>query len=189
MEPLFSAASKTMILAAAPRRVRLPASVLPAASESHWIGVAAALLKMGSIRETKGTFDVIWLTKRLNPKIENTEELPPADRVGLKTETRESSRPLLATVFITMNMEAKKIKVPQSTSFIACLRSELITNAAEPPIKATMAIGAPVVSDVRKPSTTTAAMIPDARAPFRFFSIVFGSGSSETRLVLKKSFR
>ena len=107
VSPLFSAFWMMITLLAAPRIVRLPASVLPAASAMSCTVVPPACWITGWKRATKGTFEMNWLMMTLVPRMTGTEEI-------LLLVTNVWKNPVCQTVSIKTNIAAKKTSVGQS---------------------------------------------------------------------------
>src|SRR5512137_169417 len=104
---LFSAFWMMMTLLAAPRIVRLPAMVLPAAIAMSCAVVPPACRIIGWKRATKGTFEMNWLMMTLVVRITGTDEM-------LLPSINVWKNPVCQTLSMRMNIAAKKTRVGQS---------------------------------------------------------------------------
>src|SRR5208337_1438797 len=100
---------------AAPRIVRLPAIVLPAARAMNWAVSPPARRIMGRKRATNGTLEMNWLVTTLVQRIAGIEENagPPMNAWN---------NPVCQTLSMSTNMAAKKTRVGQSILLISTIR-------------------------------------------------------------------
>lgn len=101
-----------MTLLAAPRMVRLPATVLPAARAMKLLIDALEWLIIGKNRATKGTFEISWLTMILVVNIAGMSVRFPSNSLR-----RYWKKPVSQTLLIKTNIAAKNTIVFQSTPF------------------------------------------------------------------------